>query len=441
VFAVHPLHVESVAWIAERKDVLSAVFWFLALYAYVWYCERPSAGRYMAVVAAFCLGLMSKPMLVTFPFTLLLLDVWPLRRVQWPKILWEKLPLVALSVIASAVTYSVQHQTGAVHLMPLDMRLENAIVSYLVYIGQTVWPTGLAVYYPYPLSIPVWKPIGSLAVLAVLSYFALRAWKSRPYIAVGWLWFLGTLVPVIGVIQAGTQAHADRYMYIPMVGLLIMVAWGAKDIAAKWPQSRTAMVGAGVLSCAVLAVVSWADTRYWRDSEAINLRAIEVTGQNDLAENNLGSYLNSVERYADAIPHFEAAMRMTPSIPNGRYNLASAHYNLGYTLSQDKKRTAEAIVEYQKALLLEPNHPDAHNNLAVALNERGDRAGAIAEFEAALRVKPDLASAHYNLASLLMLNGKYAEAIPHLQETLRYWPDFQDAQNKLKESTTRAPKH
>jgi len=258
VFALHPLHVESVAWIAERKDVLSAFFWFLALWAFVRYVERPSAAGYLLLAGAFCCGLLSKPMIVTLPFVLLLLYVWPLRRWELSpssdkrslgsrpgSLLWEKIPLVVLSGVVALITYLLQRGSGAVEglsAFPIGLRMENAIVSYTIYIWKMFWPSGLAVFYPYPLGIPAWQWLLATLAIAGISVMVWRLFRTRPYLAVGWLWFLGTLVPVIGLVQVGAQARADRYMYVPMVGLAIMLAWGAADVVRKAPGIAVAVI-------------------------------------------------------------------------------------------------------------------------------------------------------------------------------------------------------
>ncbi len=245
LFALHPLHVESVAWVSERKDVLCALFWFLALWAWVRFTLKPSRSRYLLAVAAFCLGLMSKPMIVTLPFVLLLLDFWPLRRGLRIR---EKLPFFALSAASAVVTVLVQKSSGAVETLSTVapvLRLENAAVSYMVYLAKTFWPSALAVFYPYPANLPAWQPV--LAALAILGISA-AVWMScrrHPYLAVGWLWYLGTLVPVIGLVQVGSQARADRYMYVPMVGLAIMLAWGAADVLRQRPAAKTGIASAG----------------------------------------------------------------------------------------------------------------------------------------------------------------------------------------------------
>ena len=316
VFAMHPLHVESVAWISERKDVLSAFFWFLALYAYVRYAERPTLRLYLMTAAAFALGLMAKPMLVTFPFTLLLLDVWPLRRSRFPRTLWEKLPLFALSIASSIVTFFVQRAGGAIRTFPLSLRLENALISYAAYLGQTFWPSHLAVFYPYPLSPAPWQAVAALLVVAGISLLALLTLRTRPYLAVGWLWYLGTLVPVIGLVQVGSQSRADRYTYIPMTGIAIMLAWGAADAARKWPRVRNAVAWAGVVMSLACVVLTWRQTGYWKNSEELFQHSIDVTENNAVAELNLGSYLMSVPgRGADAVAHLQAALRIDPDTP------------------------------------------------------------------------------------------------------------------------------
>ena len=299
LFALHPLHVESVAWIAERKDVLSALFWFLALWAYV-------RGRKWLVLAAFCLGLMAKLMIVTLPFVLLLMDVWPLRRPRAASLIWGKLPLFALSAAAAVATYLVQRESGAVQALeqfPLGLRIENALVTYLVYLLRTIWPARLAAFYPYPAHIPLWQAALAAAPLAGITAAVLRLRRDRPYLAVGWLWFLGTLVPVIGLVQVGAQARADRYMYVPMAGLAIMLSWGIAELQWKWAPATAATF---VAVCMALTAVQ---AGYWRSSETLFGHALDVTE---------GNYL--------------------------------AHHNLGVALAEDPSRTSEAIAQYQAAL-------------------------------------------------------------------------------------------
>jgi protein O-mannosyl-transferase len=450
VFALHPLHVESVAWVSERKDVLSVFFWFLALYGYVRYTERPSSGRDLGVAVPFCLGLMSKPMIVTFPFTLLLLDTWPLRRAQWPKTFAEKLPLIALSVCASAVTYVVQRSAGALEAVPLATRTANVFISYVTYIGQMFWPARLACYYPYPQSIQASHAAVAFAVVLAVSVLAILAWRERPYLAVGWFWYLGTLVPVIGLVQVGEAAHADRYMYIPMVGLLLMLAWGAADVVKKWPRTKPAIATAAVVSCAACMALAWKQTAHWQNSETLFQHAIEVTQDNWLAEYDLGIYLNTMGRSADAIHHFEAALRMKPNdarvqdslgsslarlgdcaaaVPHfeaairAKPDLANASYNLGYCLATSANDAA-AIPYFEAAIRAQPGFADAHFRLAMSLSKIPGRApDAIREYEAVLRLTPDDAWAHAKIGELLASAGRTEEAIAHLEAAQRIYPD------------------
>jgi Tfp pilus assembly protein PilF len=417
VFALHPLHVESVAWVSERKDVLSTVFWFLALYAYVRYSERPSRGRYFQAMVLFCLGLTAKPMLVTFPFTLLLLDVWPLRRTQLPRTLWEKIPFFAISAAFGVLVYLVQSSGGAVQAVPLGERVPNSVISYVGYIGQTFWPTGLAMYYPYRGSVPAWQVGGAFAILFGVTALAVVAWRKRPYIATGWFWYLGTLIPVIGLVQAGEQAHADRYMYVPMVGLSIIVAWGASDVVRKWPQAKFAVASAAVVGCLVCLAASSAQAEYWRDSETLYRRALSVTENNYLVQFNLGDYLLNIPgRSAEAASHFEAALRLRP-------DSARAHNGLGVCLLQSGHE-AEAIAQFEAALRTPPPLAAAHFNLgSIYSNHPGRELDAVAEYEAALRAQPDLPQAHKNLGGLLLKLGRKSEAISHFEAALRSQPD------------------
>jgi protein O-mannosyl-transferase len=470
LFALHPLHVESVAWVAERKDVLSAFFWFLTLCLYRRYAESPGFVRYVLVLLAFCLGLMSKPMGVTLPFVLLLLDFWPLRRLTRQAV-WEKIPFFALSLAAAVITYAVQGRAGAVQTVsafPLALRVENALVTYAVYIVKMFWPVRLAVFYPYPASVPVWQAALAGAAMLGISAFSLRFYRTRPYLAVGWLWYLGTLVPVIGLVQVGAQARADRYTYLPMVGLAVMAAWGAFDFVRRWPKAKTAVAVAAVTVCAGCTAATFAQLRYWRNSETLFQHAVEVTEGNYLAQHNLGNYLTDVPgRLPDAIAHLQAALQIEPNSLKAHTDLATAlsktpdrlssavdeyraalridprapipHNNLANTLSKMPGRLQEAVAEYREALRLEPDYPEAHNNLGSALAQiPGRLPEAISQFEAALRNEPDyaeardnLAEAHYELGIGLSKAGRLMEAIPELEAALRIKPNYPEAHNNL----------
>ena len=336
LFALHPLHVESVAWVAERKDVLSACFWFLTLWAYVRYTERPGWGRYLAVVLGFCLGLMAKPMVVTLPFVLLLLDYWPLAYMQkgWRKAVLEKIPLIGLSGAAAAITYLVQDHAGAVKAVPLGTRLANATLSYAIYLEKTFWPSRLAVFYPYPRDFAFLPILGGAFLLAGVTSGVIVLRRRLPYLLTGWGWFVVTLVPVIGLVQVGGQARADRYMYIPMVGLLIMVVWGAAEILERL-RAKVLAVPVAAAACLACAALSWIQVGNWRNSETLFRHALEVTSENSVANHNLGNTLMaSPGRLSEAIPYLETAVRIDPdSVP--------AHTDLGSALARSG-RTARS---------------------------------------------------------------------------------------------------
>ena len=468
VFALHPLHVESVVWVAERKDVLSALFWFLALYLYVLYAERPSAARYLAMAMAFTLGLMCKPMLVTFPFVLLLFDLWPLRRFNGArpdtlKLIWEKLPLVALAAADSVVTYFVQGSTGALVAIPLVLRIENTLASYWTYFLQMFWPVRLAIFYPLPSSFSLATLSAGAAVAFGITALAIAMWRTKPYLTAGWLWFVGTLVPVIGLVQVGKQGHADHYMYIPMVGLLIALAWGAEDLYTKWPHTRLWIELAGTAACMACLVAARIDTTYWQNSGTLFQRAIDVTGPNVTAEEHLalyeyerlnlpaaivhyqealaidptdaaaeaqiGSALVSLEGCAAAMPHLEAAIRLNPK-------LSAAYGNLGRCLRQQMDY-AGAVRTFEAAIRVSPDFAELREDLALTLSKIPDRMSeAIDQFDTALRSQPQNARLHGEFGMLLASLGRRDEAIPHLEmvvdlEPLAY-PEILSTLNKLR---------
>lgn len=462
LFAVHPLHVESVAWIAERKDVLSALFWFVALWSYV-------RRHYCLTLLAFCLGLMSKPMVVTLPFVLFLLDIWPLRQ-PLRSALRVKIPMLVLSAASAIVVYVIQRSSGAVREIeqfPLGLRLENAVVSYAIYILKMFWPTKLAVFYPYPRQLPVWQFALSAVLLTGISVVVLRARRSRPCLAVGWLWYLGTLLPVIGLIQVGSQARADRYMYLPIVGLTIMLAWGMKEVL----KDKVA-IPAAIVACLACAVLCEAQIQYWRSSETLFRHALDVTDGNYLAHHNLGVALADEGRFPEAIEQYQAALQIEPNAANvqtdygnalaksGRIPEAIAHYraalrtlhdspithnDLANALAANTESIPEAISEYQTALRLKPDYEEARNNLAkvqsnaaemqynlgVDLARSGKPEQAIPYFEGALRLKPDYVDAHNNLGVVLAGAGRAQEAIPHFEAALRIDPNSADAHVNL----------
>ena len=422
LFALHPLHVESVAWVAERKDVLSAFFWFLSLWAYVRYVENPAPRRYLLVLGAFCLGLMSKPMIVTLPFVLLLLDLWPLNRGLR---LREKTPFFALSAASAIVTFAVQRGSGAVQAvaaLPIGLRVENAAISCIVYIAKMLWPSGLAVFYPYPPDWPVWQAALATVAVAAVSLLALRRLRTNPYLAAGWFWYLITLLPVIGLIQVGAQARADRYMYVPMVGLSIMLAWGAADLL----RNRRFLIALGAAACAASATVTWAQVQYWRNSETLFQHTLDVTSRNYLAEHNLGVALMDVPgRLPEALTHLETAVRLQP-------NSAKALTDLGTALSKTPGRLAEAVAAYQAALRIDPDSPIPRANLAITLSKLGQLPEAANQLQAAVRAEPDSAEAHHALGvSVAAIPGREADAIAEYETALRLKPNYADAHSNL----------
>jgi Flp pilus assembly protein TadD len=401
VFAVHPLHVESVAWIAERKDVLSALFFMLTLLAYSRYTRAPSIGRYLTVALVLAFGLMSKPMLVTLPFILLLLDYWPLGRFeahrsntgrQVLQLIVEKIPLIALSAISSIVTFLAQRGAiGWTEQLPVPVRISNALIAYVVYIRQMLWPARLAVFYPHPENrVPVWEISLAFIVLVGITVAAFVSRKKAPYFVTGWLWYLGMLVPVIGLVQVGWQGHADRYTYLAQIGLYIAVTWTVTDLIRSWRFQRIALGAAALIVVAVLTWRSWLQTSYWRNSETLFTHALAVTSNNDVALNNLGIIFLDKGQLDDAISKLQAAVDLRPEN-------APAHDNLAKALLK-KGQVAEAMVHYRKFLELEPANVEARNTLGTALIQQGNLREAIDQWQEVLALQPENGNAASNLA-------------------------------------------
>ena len=446
VFAVHPLRAESVAWVAERKDVLSGLCFMLTLGAYVGYVRRPfSLVRYLAVVLLFALGLMAKPMLVTLPFLMLLLDYWPLGRFhragdsggnrgaalagasRWlrSRPVVEKIPLLTLAAASCVVTCLAQTEAIlAMDRIGLPSRIANAIVSYASYLVRVFYPARLAVFYPYPENgPPAWQIAGSLLLLAVLSAGVLLWIRKRPCLAVGWLWYLGMLVPVIGLVQVGAQAMADRYTYLPQIGLCLALAWGAADICREWPASRRLCGVASVVLLAALAACAWHQTSYWRNSETLWTRALACTSRNLMAHYNFGLFLQRQGKADEAMRHYREALEI-------RSDSVEVHYNLGLIL-QGRAVTDEAADHYRKALQANPAYTDAYNNLAVILHARGRTAEAIAHWQKALDLGPEYAEVHANLARAFQEQGRADEAIGHYRKALAIDPNDAALHNAL----------
>jgi protein O-mannosyl-transferase len=401
IFAVHPLHVESVAWIAERKDVLSAVFFMLTLLTYLYYTRAPSLGSYLIVAVAMALGLMSKPMLVTLPFVLLLLDYWPLRRFQGDtrlrtyqllRFTLEKTPLMALSAASSIVTFLAQRTAiGWTEQLPVAERVSNAVVAYAVYIRQMLWPTGLAVFYPHPENrLPVGAVCLALSLIVGFTVVAFIFRNKAPYLVTGWLWYVGMLVPVIGILQVGWQGHADRYTYLPQIGLYIALTWAVTDLTRSWRVQRIALGTAAAVVLGSLSCCAWLQTSYWRDSETLFTHALAVTSNNDVALNNLGIIYLDKGQLDEAIAKLQTAIDLRPENAPAQDNLAKALLRKG--------RVNEAMVHYRKFLELEPANVEVRNTLGTALIQQGHVLEAIRQWQEVLTIQPLNGNAASNLA-------------------------------------------
>jgi protein O-mannosyl-transferase len=430
LFAVHPLHVESVAWVAERKDVLSTLFWFLTMWAYLRYVETRSGVPYAFALLFFALGLMSKPMLITLPFVLLLLDYWPLRRVairwDWLRLTREKVPLFALTILSSVLTFLVQKQGGAVgsfEKFSLEARVANAMVAYVTYLAKTILPEDLAVFYPHSGSWPVWQIMGGALLLLLLTAGALALRRPATYLVVGWFWYLGTLVPVIGLVQVGDQAYADRYTYVPLTGIFIAAAWGIGDLAGrlKWPRFAVPVATAVIL--AVYAAITMSQVEHWRNSETLFRHAVAVTKDNHLAHYNLGQTLSVNGRIQEAIEHYYATLRLKP-------DHEGAHNNLGLTYALQGEWT-QATNHYTHALRSNPRNPDVHFNMGIAQLHLGHPGHAVSHFTVTLHGRPSHPLAHRYVADALSACGRARDAIGHYRTALKLNPNQPEALNHL----------
>lgn len=462
VFAIHPLHVESVAWVAERKDILSGVFFALTLLAYERYVRSPqaSAARYATALLFFALGLMCKPTLVTLPFVLLLLDYWPLRRVALRAstlkrrgelqdrrrndqgtnpssgavlpsksiryLLAEKAPFFVLSIASCMITLLAQERAViALRQLSIGDRLANAVMSYVLYVARMFWPGGLATTYTYPLGgWNINQVILACLVLLIMSA-AFFVWRFRfPFLLVGWLWFLGMLVPMIGIVQVGMQARANRYTYLSQIGLYLLVTWGAMELFARWRRGREVSIVAAVLIVSGLMVHAYAETSFWRDSITMWNHALANTTNNYNAHTQLADALMKKGQVDEAIVHLREALRLS--------DFPTAHYNLGYALAS-KSNWAEAIPSFQAAIRVRPNYPQAHSNLAVSLSKVGKTDESLFEFGEALRLDYHYRDAHRNLAVLLLELGRRDDAVAHFREALRLNPDDPPVREQLRQ--------
>ncbi len=454
LFAVHPLHVESVAWVSERKDVLSAVFFMLTLWAYTRYVQARSIGRYLTVALFFVLGLMSKPMLVTVPCVLLLLDYWPLNRFSWDRrrltrgarppdrahlvapLLVEKIPLFALSAFSCIATLLIQlYSAGAIDQLPLAWRLNNAAVTYVAYICQMFWPARLAAFYPHPNDqLPLWQVILAITFLISFSLLAIQWRRERPYILTGWFWYVGMLVPVIGFVQAGEQGRADRYTYLPQIGLYVLIVWTVAELLSRLGQPARRRVAA-IAASMIIALLSWrafAQTSYWENSERLWNHALAVTTDNAMAHNNLGHLLLQRGEWDRAISHFELAL-------NIRSHNAATHYNLGRALMENnlanalarKGRLNEAVSHYDESVRLRPDYGDPYFNLGSVLFQQGRIDDAIAQWHKALAAQPNDAGFHTALGNAFLKKGLQKDAIAEYEHAARISRQDPMARNNL----------
>jgi tetratricopeptide (TPR) repeat protein len=453
VFAIHPLRAESVAWVAERKDVLSALFFMLTLGAYLRFVRQPSLPRYLLMALFFALGLMSKAMLVTLPLLLLLLDYWPLQRNQRSEVggqrserhggelraisrlVVEKIPLLVLALTAAVITLIAQGETVAYgeQRLPLAWRLSNGLVSYVAYIGKMLWPAKLAVFYPHTVDrLPLWQAAAAFLFVAGMTALSFVFRRTRPYVFVGWLWYLICLLPVIGVIQVGLQGRADRYTYLPQIGLYLAATWLVADFASASKKQRRILIGAATIIVAALAWQSWRQTSYWRNTETLWSHALAISADNDIAHYNMAELLLERGQLDEAISHYEKALQARPDDSERQYHLSAAllHNGLANALMR-KGRADEALAHYRKAVELRDDFADAHSNLAAILAEKGQTAEAIAQYEKAVALPPEDADSHLSLASILLQTGRDDEAVAHCRRALQIAPHSIAALNAL----------
>ena len=509
LFAIHPLHVESIAWITERKDVLSTFFWMLTLGAYSYYVEHREFKRYFFVLLFFILGLMSKPMLVTLPFVLLLLDYWPLQRfsevkpvqeVQGeilkpavsgkqkkksgkkdtekgtvkeapevrkpaePEFKWsliyplilEKIPLFVLAIFSSIAAYLAAHTAGAVEsidTMPLSVRIANAFVSYMIYIGKMILPINLAVLYPHSEAVVLWQVGGAVILLTAVTAAVSMMLKKAPYLATGWLWYMGTLVPVIGIVQAGSQAMADRYTYIPLIGLFIIVAWGVPELLKKWSYRKEILITASALCILCFSILTWIQVGYWRDSLTLFDYTLKVTKNNWFIHNSRGVAYSILGDYRQASEDYSRTITLNPKFPSAYYNRCIACNNLGnyrqaledcgraiqlkpaYAEAYMNRGNAysglgdysKAFIDYDKAIQLNGMYAEAYYNRGIAFTALGKYGQAIADYDCAVKIKPNHADAYNNRGAAYYGLGNYSKAIENYSRAIEVKPDFTGA--------------
>ena len=414
LFALHPLHAESVAWVSERKDVLSTFFWFLMMICYVWYAKSPGLWRYLLTLLIFALGLMAKPMLVTLPFVLLMLDYWPLERLERENLyhlMLEKAPFLALAAGSSTITILVQNKAVvAVSSLPLNIRVANSLLSYVKYIAKMFIPSHLAFHYPHQAhDISYWQAAGAALLLLAVSALILKKALRYKYLPVGWCWYLGTLVPVIGLVQVGEQAMADRYTYVPLIGLFIIIAWVIPDVLAGWKYRNRILVIVAPLIILILSVAAYVQAGYWRDTVTLFEHASQVTDGNYLVHHFLGQYLYKQGDLDKTIYHESQALIIEPDFPQ-------ANNTIGMALVK-KGKLAEAVVHFKRAVLIKADYADAYSNAGGALSDLERYDEAVPYLTSAIQLKPDIAAAHYNLGIIYAKQGKLDKAVEHLTRT------------------------
>jgi Flp pilus assembly protein TadD len=451
LFALHPLHVESVAWAIERKDTLSTFFGLIALLAYARYASAPSPTRYAAVALWLALGLMAKPMLVTWPFLLLVLDYWPFRRVAWRPadgmkrfatawlpLVREKVPLMGLIAASMVLTWMAQRTVESAQIIfdaPVALRIPNALVSYSHYIFLTFWPANLGIYYPFaPTGPRIWRVVLAVVMLAVMTVIALREAEKRPWLIVGWLWFVGTLVPAIGLVPIGIgQAMADRYYYVPSIGLFIALVFGTAELASVWRIGRRAIVIVTAVTLVLLASVTAVQASRWRDTDTLFQHTLSVTTDNLVIEYNYGYDLMHRGEYGRAVPHFAEALRIEP-----RFFAALVY--MGLSLEKQGK-LQDAIAFYDRAVVVDPSNADVRTNLGLLLAREGRFSESAAQLNEVLRLRPNSAEAHSNLGGVLLMAGQAEKSIPYLTTALRLKPGLAAAEDNLKRAQIQIDAH
>ena len=444
VFALHPVNVETVAWVAERKNLLSTFFWFLVMLTYLRYTIRPNLMRYLLMVACFIMGLLAKPMLVTMPFVLLLLDYWPLGRINLGQsssggsikhgnseiftlpgflksvVIIEKIPLILISIVFTYIpvlTLKYAETTVSFEKVPMGLRVTNALVSYIVYMEEALFPHRFAFYYPFPKVIPVWQPLGALIVLVIISVMVLFSCRRRPYLLIGWLWYVGTLVPVIGLMQAGIwPAFADRWTYVPLIGIYVMVTWGVAELVEKMRSKEIVLAALGGAVLCFLAIFTWVQTGYWKNNITLYSHALGVTKDNYVAHFNLAAALCKRGDFQGGNYHFSEVLKINPEF-------VPAHGGLGATLAKMGKYE-EAIKQFNEVLKIDPNNVNAHYGLGFSLEQMGKYDEAIKEFSEVLKIDPNNADSYIEFATILTGKGRNDEAIKNYNKAFKNRPGY-----------------